>query len=450
MIFDEGHFMTVKLRKSGTKSGTKNISKDSLAYWLARVERRKYKYKGKLRERSEYSVRIALHGKRRLIPLRTSNKSKAAEMAKKTYEKVRANGWRGVDEALPSPLPRLGNRDEITCGEYIERVRQISLVSEATLTQYLASLRRVVAFSNNIEVTKERHDYVTGGQKRWNDKVDACPLFSSLSSKNIKLFRDDFLKSAKDDSVILESRRRSFNKVLRNAKGLFSRRIISEIGEWDINEGGIKYPSRIGLLVATHEPEGNKRFKVEKEFSLTMEELYNLAQKELDSEQLVAFILASAVGLRRGEIDRLQWSSINFIEGVLSVETTKSGAPKTVYSESPLRIDSEVIAHLKTYKEKSPSREFVLPRDNEKEVSKSWTSYRANIILLSLIDWLRKVGVKANKPLHALRKLAGSEVAKSKGIFAASSFLRHKSTAVTQQHYVAPAPESPNFGKFLK
>ena len=54
MIFDEGHFMTVKLRKSGTKSGTKNISKDSLAYWLARVERRKYKYKGKLRERSEY------------------------------------------------------------------------------------------------------------------------------------------------------------------------------------------------------------------------------------------------------------------------------------------------------------------------------------------------------------------------------------------------------------
>ena len=116
----------------------------------------------------------------------------------------------------------------------------------------------------------------------------------------------------------------------------------------------------------------------------------------------------------------------------------------------PLKIDSEVITHLKTYKEKSPSREFVLPRDNEKEVSKSWTSYRANIILLSLIDWLRKVGVKANKPLHALRKLAGSEVAKSKGIFAASSFLRHKSTAVTQQHYVAPAPESPNFGKFLK
>ena len=43
-----------------------------------------------------------------------------------------------------------------------------------------------------------------------------------------------------------------------------------------------------------------------------------------------------------------------------------------------------------------------------------------------------------------------SKVAKSKGIFAASSFLRHKSTAVTQQHYVAPAPESPNFGKFLK
>jgi hypothetical protein len=52
-----------------------------------------------------------------------------------------------------------------------------------------------------------------------------------------------------------------------------------------------------------------------------------------------------------------------------------------------------------------------------------------------LTTWLRKNGVEGNKPLHSLRKEAGSIVATASGIFAASRFLRHRDIGLTASVY---------------
>jgi integrase len=51
------------------------------------------------------------------------------------------------------------------------------------------------------------------------------------------------------------------------------------------------------------------------------------------------------------------------------------------------------------------------------------------------MQWLRQNGVEGAKPLHALRKEAGSIVATKAGIHAASQFLRHADIQVTSMHY---------------
>jgi integrase len=444
----KGRDMTFEGKKSGTKSGTKK-SKDSISYWESRVEKRSYSYKGETRDRSEYSVRFSVHGKRRLIPLQTSNKAKAAEKARDLYVRIRANGWSVVDEDVPPPLPRLGHRDEVTCGDYIRIAELVSAVVPTTFVQYLASLRRIVAFSNDIPVSKERHDHVSGGRERWNAKVDACPLFPSLTINCIERFRRHFLKRYKDNALHLQKGQRSFNKVMRDAKGLLSNKMRHALEVSDANPEGIEFPSRLGLLEATNEPEGSKRFDPKKEFKITLPKLFKAAEAELDPDQLIALLLALTAGLRRGEIDRLRWDSVDLRRKQLTVETTEDGKTKSAASEGCIPLDPQVVAKLTEYKKTSGKRRHVLPGVSREGISKSWTSYRANVLFQSLVEWLRGKGVDGYRPIHTLRKMAGSEVARDHGIYAAASLLRHASTAVTEQHYVAPAPKTPGFGKYL-
>jgi integrase len=62
-------------------------------------------------------------------------------------------------------------------------------------------------------------------------------------------------------------------------------------------------------------------------------------------------------------------------------------------------------------------------------------SYRTDIAFRKVNLWLRKVGWQTSKAIHELRKLAGSEVIMSSGIYAASQFLRHGNISTTQKYY---------------
>jgi len=53
------------------------------------------------------------------------------------------------------------------------------------------------------------------------------------------------------------------------------------------------------------------------------------------------------------------------------------------------------------------------------------------------VGWLRSKGIKANKPIHELRKEFGSLVNQKHGIYAASRALRHSDITTSTRHYVA-------------
>src|SRR5260370_41022711 len=76
--------------------------------------------------------------------------------------------------------------------------------------------------------------------------------------------------------------------------------------------------------------------------------------------------------------------------------------------------------------------------------------YRCEPVLDRLNEWLHSKGVKANKPLHELRKEIGALIATEHGIFAASRFLRHSDITTTARHYADhKARISVGLGKLL-
>ena len=76
--------------------------------------------------------------------------------------------------------------------------------------------------------------------------------------------------------------------------------------------------------------------------------------------------------------------------------------------------------------------------------------YRCKPVFDSLNEWLRGKGVKANKPLHEMRKEIGALIVTEHGIYAASRFLRHSDITTTARHYAEhKARISVGLGKLL-
>jgi integrase len=154
-----------------------------------------------------------------------------------------------------------------------------------------------------------------------------------------------------------------------------------------------------------------------------------------DPEAFKALLLALGAGLRRGEIDRLLWRQIDFAAGVIHVETTEAGGLKSEDSVGDVPIDPTLASLLRGFRARAQGQ-FVIEEGTGFTASKPWGQrYRCEGVFYRLTQWLRKNGVEGSKPLHTLRKEAGSIIATRAGIYAASRFLRHADIQVTAMHY---------------
>lgn len=90
--------------------------------------------------------------------------------------------------------------------------------------------------------------------------------------------------------------------------------------------------------------------------------------------------------------------------------------------------------------------------DESKSGSRSLgQQYRCQAILERTVAWLRAHGVDTKKPLHTLRKEAGSLVSTQSGIHAAASFLRQKGIRGAAMHYISHKEKiAVNFTEILK
>ena len=154
-----------------------------------------------------------------------------------------------------------------------------------------------------------------------------------------------------------------------------------------------------------------------------------------DSEAFKALLLALGAGLRREEIDRLLWRQIDFNVGVIHVEVTEAGGLKTEDSAGDVAIDPTMVSLLRGFRAKAHGH-FVIEEGTGVTASKLWGQrYRCADVFYRLTHWLRVNGVEGARPIHTLRKEAGSIIATKAGIHAASQFLRHADIQVTAMHY---------------
>ena len=170
--------------------------------------------------------------------------------------------------------------------------------------------------------------------------------------------------------------------------------------------------------------------------TVDIEALIGDAQKELPGEQFKIFLLATMAGLRKNEIDKLQWQAFRWEEKpFIRIEATEHFTPKTSDSGGDVSIDKELAALFRGWKVNSTGS-FVIQGEAESRTDAGYTHYRAHRHFDRLTAWLHGKGVTAIKPLHELRKEFGSQLCAKHGIYQASRMLRHADIAITAQHYL--------------
>jgi integrase len=159
-----------------------------------------------------------------------------------------------------------------------------------------------------------------------------------------------------------------------------------------------------------------------------------LELSETDREAFKAFLLAIMVGLRRKEIDLLEWDSFLWDSGVVRVQATQHFDAKTEDSLGEVAVDGELLEVFRGYRARASSS-FVIESAGQPKSGVNYWHYRCQDVFDRLISWLRQNGVKANKPLHTLRKEFGSQICALHGVHAASRQLRHADITITNMFY---------------
>jgi len=231
-----------------------------------------------------------------------------------------------------------------------------------------------------------------------------------------------FLRRAGSNPVKKRAASISVNSIIRRAKSLFAPAVLKFVK--------LDVPTSPFEGVA-FEPRRSTRYQS----SFDVESLIRAAQNELPQEQFKMFLLAMMAGLRRNEIDKLEWKAFDWGRGLIVIGATPYFSPKSEDSVGEVEIDSEVMELFRGY-HASKTGDFVIESAVPARPQGTYPHYRCQRDFDALGNWLRSHGVASNRPLHTLRKEYGSQICAKHGIYAASHALRHADIAITSQHYL--------------
>jgi integrase len=154
-------------------------------------------------------------------------------------------------------------------------------------------------------------------------------------------------------------------------------------------------------------------------------------------------------GLRRIEIDRLEWAAFRWNHNVMRIEPTQYFDVKTEHSIGDVSVDPELMSVFRGYAARATSN-FVIETSNLPITDATFENYRAQAVFERLSAWLRKHGVTARKPIHELRKEFGSMVNRKHGLSAAKDLLRHADVGITAAYYIdSPRKATSGLGALL-
>jgi integrase len=434
---------TLKNQKSGGEMPMlRHFSKTDIRYWDQVLFHDGFTRDGKRREVPDWSVRIQHKGKREAFPLRTANRAAAAAKARDIYLCLVANGWAVTLERF-KPKPSAEEepiKTNCTVGEFLSEIKAKADGDPRTIEGYCKMFRKIVADISGIEGDTKRFDYRTGGYQEWLGRVHSVKL-DAITPDKVQQWKRGFLSKAGSNAMALRKSRVSVNSLMRQAKSLFSPKITKHLQ--------IQLPTPLPFSGIEFEPRQSLKYRS----IFDIEDLIQKANKELPqkhSEPYKIFLLAVAVGLRRKEIDLLEWDAFQWDSGLIRVEPTQYFHPKSEDSIGEIQVDTELLAIFRGYKARALGC-FVIESIPAPKPDVIYYHYRCQRHFEFLTEWLRKKGVRTHKPLHTLRKEFGSLINRAHGIHAASCALRHADIRVTNEYYTdSRARATAGIGHLLK
>jgi integrase len=433
------------------------IGPTNLRFWENRVEKRKFKQGGKNQLSVNYYVRLFHEKKRKWMNLETPNRTKAAELARESYFLLRTGGWTALENSNGQARKMPKDSRKLTLGQYFRLVEDRCFISDNTLYEYQSSARNLYSRAFSVGKGLSKYDYVNGGNEAWREKVESIPVFS-ITLAQIERHRKAFLSARKVEE--LQSGRTTFNKVLRNTKALFGRKVRRILEKTNSNPTGVEFPDDFPFDKLQMEKEGSKRFHLNRHFVGTdletliadaRQEFYESSEHSPGEGGLACYlilVLASVAGLRRREIDDLHWDAIDWEGCQIDVRPSGGNQLKTTSSDDTVEVDREVIELLRKVR-LHVQGEFVVPGPEIDSPNAHRRHYRCGQSFRQVIAWLREKGVQGHSPLHILRKAIGSHICEKAGIYAASRFLRHSTVSVTEKYYLNKKRVVSGLGKLV-
>lgn len=413
--------MNIETPKQLPNHSSKQAKTDS-RYWASRITK---PVNDRGEESPHYFMQLQFKGRRVSFGLRTGNKDAAARKARDIYADLLALG---VDGTIAKHRPQKEEKppQTATVGEWIDAAQKVFARRPATFGGYARFLRLIVA--DILHVSKSKARFSHGNQSEYRRAVDAASL-DILTVDAIQAWRIGFVKKAGRNPSKQRAARISANSIMRQARALFSKKKFLKF------LSDVIVPTPLPFDGCEFYPRENMHYSSK----IDLGELMQAATSGLqgaDPDAFKAFLLALGAGLRRGEIDKLLWRQVDFNAGVIHIEATEAGDLKSSDSTGDVPIDETIVGLLRGFRATAKGR-FVLDGSCEGETeSRPWGNrYRCDDVFLRLNTWLRGHGVDTLKPLHTLRKEAGSIIATKSGIHAASLFLRHADIQVTAMHY---------------
>lgn len=405
------------------ESSSSRPSRASMAYWRDRVY---LPSSGSGGQCPNYGARIAYQGKRVFFSLDTPNKDAAAARAVTIFKFLTSHGW---EETLFKYKPhKVTNPRRLpdTVGALIEAATELSTARPQTKEAYAKALRRIVADIVRID-GKGRYDARHGGNERWKRKVDRVKL-SRITPDKVIAWKNGFMDQAGGDALDRRARGNTVNGLLTNASALFSKKFRRFLAD------RVLLPDPLPFEGVPKEKGRRLRYISKIDANAILES----AQRELAPSHPEAFkiiLLAAVCGLRRSEIDYLLWEKFDFRRRELHIESTEYHQLKSEDSEGVVDLDENLVTVFQGFYARAKG-EFVIESSGSLNRKPGSGSYRCGPHWKTVISWLREKGVKAQKPVHELRKEIGSIIADQHGIYAASRYLRHSDIRITAQYYL--------------
>jgi integrase len=381
----------------------KALKKKLEAQLLAKFESKLFQYAPSC----PWHIKLQGNSVRKTFSTKKVDRHEAAIVAKQIYEHLQQHGMAETiklydDKPAPGAVT--------TIGDLIKKAEKVWLGVPRTFNDYSTSLRRVISEVKNVK----------------RDDADNVRI-ADIARDEIEAWRSNYIKAAGASHAKKAAAQTSSNSILRGCKSLFGQKLLEKLQLEELHNPFVK----IRLP-------NNRDHRFQKG-SVDAAELLKKAVAELadtDPEVFKAIVLALTLGLRRNEIDKIEYSAFNLEAGTVSIDNSEHLHVKSERSRGVVELEPELVPLIRGWQAKATGS-FVLESEVKPRPESKYQHYRCQETLEKATAWLRKSGVKSNEPLHFCRKLYGSLICDKHGVYAASRALRHADIAVTTRHYTS-------------